>query len=266
MRYFFSSFLAANALLLVACNNNNDSGRTLKKSEEQIINIVEKEPIVGHHYGSFRTVTENISRIIYTNELKADILVRPEYIIDHESYGNRSKIGYAFDYYNYGEDIRLTSSCVENIFISGISQDCYAFNVDRKNISIESIKHSNNYGNYAYVTVEFQGRIYRNVFLTPMAFNLYQEADKEEGIFVLSVFRDNYSNAQKIAIYRGDLYAEVILNYYPNSLSVHPRVWSKPGDDWKPFRSAEEQKKWESDQNWKRLMEKAQKYNDVVAE
>lgn len=90
------------------------------------------------------------------------------------------------NFFNYGGDIILFKGSMENIFINGIGSISLAFHVENKElIEITNVHENETYGSWAYATVSCGNSVVRDVFVTPLAYDTYENGDVSELMFVI---------------------------------------------------------------------------------
>lgn len=154
------------AFLFCSCKKEN----TLKLNPEDQAYVDDLE---SNYYKS----RPNIIRHQSTEyDLIADIQIP---IQGHEVLGQLT-------FFNYGSDIILFTGFRENYFINGIGTVRVAFPIDNKElINITQVKENETYGKWAYATVSFGNNIARDAFVTPLAYDNYENDDASDLMLVV---------------------------------------------------------------------------------
>lgn len=133
-------------------------------------------------------------------------------------------------FFNYGGEIRLQNTIVDNVFTSFIG-NLYSIHLiyDKNNIRIINEIENEQYGKAAIANINFGGQITNNVFVTPLAYYSYNQ-NKIDGelIYVCFIEKEQYMQVVFKGSFRERLFLEN--SNYKDLLRNPPLPASKPGD------------------------------------
>ncbi len=152
---------------------------TTSCSQNELSSIIEKST---PEYDTKRQV------IYDKEELSQDIKVEIELPLNRNT---NFDLGFEFYFFNYGqdnngEDISLNRCCVDDRFIQ-INKIKYIYLVQNLNdIYISHKGNSKKYGEWAIADVYLNNKIFKNVFITPLAMKAHKE--REEYCYIFTQF------------------------------------------------------------------------------
>lgn len=100
-----------------------------------------------------------------------------------------------FSFYNYGGDIRLFNGCIDDCFIDGIGTISCAYALESEDdITINSKRHSEKYGDWALVSLNIKNTYINDVYMTPLSMKAHKEGETSGYIFIQFVTKNKYMN------------------------------------------------------------------------
>lgn len=208
-------------LLFASCSNNS----TQKNSPTDSMGWEQDAPV--YMDGS----------ITITKRYKHDAVLIP-YCIGN-IYTGSLRSGYNFEFFTYGNELRLSNSIRENIFVKDVARVQKYEILQKEDIHNAIQKSSSSYGDYGTCSIisATKRKIIEDVLITPIAWNYLNSVNSDESLLLVN-YEYPEDNKGRSIIYLTDYIADFILRKSPGTILQDIDMCFKADENWPTVSSA----------------------------